>query len=201
MSISTISICNEALALIGCRLITDLDDTQKEEARFCKALFPGVRDQVLRVFPWRCAVHRQSVPAETAAPLWGYARRFPRPTDPYCLRVLKVHDPMDPDGDGHDFQVTGNYIESDCDSPAMVEYIMRLTDSTRMDSLLASAVSALLAAKLAYKLSANNTTRENMMLIYKEELLAARSISESEQNTGTQDENRRRGNAWLTARS
>lgn len=201
MSISTISICNEALALIGARLITDLDDTQKEEARFCKTLFPGVRDQVLRMFPWRCAIHRQSVPAESTAPLWGFAYQYPLPTDPYCLRVLKLHDPADPEGDGYDFQVTGRRVETDAESPIMVEYIKRITDSSQIDSLLAEAISAMLAAKLAYKLSANNTTRETMMVLFNQALAVGRSMSEAEQNTSGQDETRRRSNSWLTARA
>ena len=62
MTISTVSICNRALDLLGADPITSLEDGSKA-ANLCQRNFEPSADSVLRLYPWNAALRRARLPA------------------------------------------------------------------------------------------------------------------------------------------
>ncbi len=59
-------------------------------------------------------------------------------------------------------------------------YISRITDPNEYDELLRETLSAALGADIAYAVTSNNTTSQNMILSYQEKLKDARFVDSTE---------------------
>lgn len=187
---SVVSLCNAALLSIGADTITSLTE-DSDEAAFCNARYEQVRDAVLRAHPWNCAVRRAGLSRDASAPAFGYAYRYLLPTQPYCLRVLKVFGE-----ETHGWRLTaGRYLETDHPT-AQIEYIARVSEVSGYDPLLAEAIAARLAAEAAFKLVQSNSQREAQWSLYLNKLAEARSIDAREGN-----DFRPSDEAWLTVRN
>ena len=148
MAISTVSICNRALDLLGADPITSLEDGSKA-ANLCQRNFEPSADSVLRLYPWNAALRRARLPALSDAPAWGYLYQYQLPQGPepaFCLRLLEIDN-------GSDYRVEGRRILADYAAPLDILYIGRVTDTTVFDPLLAEAVAAKLAVHLAGNLT------------------------------------------------
>ena len=86
---SDVSVCNEALLLLGDKTISSLSDTSTE-GKICNAMYDSCRQDLLRKHPWNFAIERVSLAALGAAPEFRYDYQYQAPSD--CLRLLTVHD-------------------------------------------------------------------------------------------------------------
>ena len=155
MAISTVSICNRALDLLGADPITSLEDGSKA-ANLCQRNFEPSADSVLRLYPWNAALRRARLPALNEAPGWGYLYQYQLPQGPepaFCLRLLEVDN-------GTDYRVEGRRILADYAAPLDILYIGRIVDVASYDSLLAEAVAAKLAVHLAGNLTESGSRIE-----------------------------------------
>ena len=126
-----------------------------KNARLCNSRYTQVRDSVFRSHPWNClqAKSRTSI-NQLDTPAWGYSFKYDLPGD--CLRLLRI---LDYDSD---HKVEGRSILSN-NSSMKILYISRVTDPNQYDENLRETLSAALAADIAYAITSNNTTQQNMI--------------------------------------
>ena len=176
---SVVDICNEAMDFLGAATIASLTENSKE-ARLCARRFETVRDQVLRAYPWNCAIARAELAKDSEAPAFGFNSQFTLPTDPFCLRVISFWDRnVNSDVAAYDtqimFKVEGRKILTDEDTCRIV-YISRLEDTELYDALLSSAMASKLAAEVAYAITGSNSVAQQMIAVYQSALKEARSM-------------------------
>lgn len=175
MAKSVIEICNNALQDLGEDLIMSLNDECKA-ARLCNQRWAGVRDAVLRAHVWKCCSGQAELAAVGGLSGWRWESRFALPTD--CLRVVRVA------GSGGAevvrWEVQGRVILCNEAAPVFIAYVRREIDPKQYDSLLSEALSARLAACLAYPLSGSTSLSETFWRIYQEKLSEARGIDARE---------------------
>jgi hypothetical protein len=167
---STVDICNGALNQLGATTILSLTEDSKN-ARLCNSRFTQVRDAVFRSHPWNCLQTRVELASSTTAPAWGFSYKYDLPGD--CLRLLKI---LDYDSN---YKVEGRSILSN-NSSMKILYISRVEDPNQYDELLRETLSAALGADIAYAITSNNTTSQNMIVNYQEKLKDARFVDSTE---------------------
>lgn len=84
-----VSICSNALRKLGDSPITSLTENS-ERARLCNALYEPARDSLLRSHAWNFAITRAALSQISSTPAFEYSHQYALPTDPFCLRVLKM---------------------------------------------------------------------------------------------------------------
>ena len=174
---STVDICNGALNQLGATTILSLTEDSKN-ARLCNSRYTQVRDALFRTHPWNCLQTRLELAASTITPAWGFTYAYTLPTN--CLRLLRV---LDYDSN---YKVEGRKILSNA-STMKILYISRITDPNEYDELLRETLSAALGADIAYAVTSNNTTSQNMILSYQEKLRDARFVDSTEGYNVDQD--------------
>ena len=189
---SETDICNWALSELGVATIANLDENS-QAARVCNVRYEAVRDEVLRAFPWNCAQKRATLGQDSDSPSFEYDYSYALPSD--CLRCRYLVDSANNIiGDDYPWRIEGRHILTDLSEVNLV-YTYRLTVVDDMDSLLRAAISARLAAEIAYPLTKSNSLQEVKFKFYLMKLVEAEH--------GNAQEGRPRKEAtdpWLTAR-
>jgi hypothetical protein len=169
---SEVEIINSALNMIGASNIISRGEDSKS-ARVTNQRFDAVRDAVFRAHPWNCLVTRVTLAADSTAPTFTWANAFTLPTDPYCLRVLRL-DYLD-----IEFRVEGRKIVCD-ESTVNLMYLGRVTDPNEWDTLLHEAIAARLAADISFALVQSTSLTQGMFALYEQKLSEARFVDASE---------------------
>lgn len=167
-----VSICSNALRKLGDASITSLTEDSKR-AILCNALYAETRDAVLRAYPWNFAIARQALALNSTAPAFEFGSNFTLPTDPYCLRALKMY------GSDQEWKVEGRKLLTN-DTAVNLVYIARITDTAEFDTLFIQTLEARLAAEMAYAITGNNTLRVDFFAEYEDKLKEARSMDAQE---------------------
>ena len=174
---STVDICNGALNQLGATTILSLTEDSKN-ARLCNQRYTQVRDGVFRSHPWNCLQKRIELAADTTAPAWGFSYAYTLPSD--CLRLLRI---LDYDSN---YKVEGRKILSNTSSMKIL-YVARVTDPNEYDELLRETLSAALGADIAFGITSNNQTSQNMYQLFQEKLRDARFVDSTEGQNIEQD--------------
>ncbi len=174
---SVVDICNGALNQLGASTILSLTEDSKN-ARLCNSRYTQVRDALFRTHPWNCLQTRLELAASSDSPAWGFTYAYTLPAN--CLRLLRV---LDYDSN---YKVEGRKILSNA-STMKILYIARITDPNEYDELLRETLSAALGADIAYAVTSNNTTSQNMIVSYQEKLRDARFVDSTEGQNVEQD--------------
>ncbi|MGE4553797.1 MAG: hypothetical protein AB7D57_11830 [Desulfovibrionaceae bacterium] len=175
MATSVIEICNNALLDLGEDTITALTDNSRA-ARLCNQRWPAVRDAVLRAHPWNCCMAQAELAAAGSAPLWRWDWQYPLPAD--FLRVVLLTNALQ--RSITEWEVQGRHAYCDEPAPLFLAYVRRETDPQKYDALLSEALSARLAATLAYPLSGSSSLAEGFWKLYQEKILEARGVDARE---------------------
>jgi hypothetical protein len=173
---SEVDIINSAMNMIGASNIISRGEDSKA-ARVSNQRYDSIRDAVLRSHSWNCAVTRVSLAADSDTPAFDWAYQFTLPTDPFCLRVLRL-DHLD-----IDHRVEGRKIVTD-ESTINLVYIARITDPNVFDTLLVEAISARLAADVSFTLSQSTSLTQSMYALYDTKLKEARFVDATEGTPG-----------------
>jgi len=168
---SDIDIVNGALARLGEQAILSLADPSPP-GRLASRTYNDIRDALLREFPWNFATKRASLAADTAAPLWGFARSFTLPSD--NLRLIDVNNTSD-----QEWNNEGGKIVTDMTAPLEIRYIA-LVPVDSMDSTFREALSARLAMEWAEPLAQTSTVVSQMSSFYVNKLQVARAADGQE---------------------
>ena len=174
---SIVGICNGALNQLGATTILSLTEDSKN-ARLCNSRFTQVRDALFRTHPWNCLQKRIQIAADSTAPAWGFKFAYTLPAD--CLRLLKI---LDYDSN---YKVEGRKVLSNTETMKIL-YVARVTDPNEYDELLRETLSASLSADIAFAVTSNNTTSQNMYQLYQEKLKDARFVDSTEGQNIDQD--------------
>lgn len=149
MAYSDVGIVNLAAVIMGQQRISDFGEASKL-ARLANEHYTTIRDALLRSYVWSFATKRQSLPASGTAPEYGYAYKFPLPSD--NLRLLQVGEfYVGPDlsdyrnADTSEYKLESKHILSNQSGPLKIRYIRRVEDPNEFDA----AFVPMLAAKLA----------------------------------------------------
>lgn len=173
---SKTSICNGALLLLGSDGIGSLnDDTDK--ARACNQAFSSSLDTALQAYPWNFAVRRVTLTQNATAPDFGFAYAYDLPNNPYCLRVLRAHEPRIV------FKREGRQLLSDSGT-LKIKYIARIESVSEFSALFREALEHFLAWKICYAITGSTSLRESLMGAYEAILADAEDIDTQE---GTED--------------
>ena len=183
---SVVDICNSALNLLGASTISALTDDSKN-ARLCNQRYEPIRNRVFRSHAWNCLTKRVQLAKDSAAPVVEYTNQYTLPAD--CLRVLKVHTgTTDSIKSTIDYAVEGRKIKTD-EGTVFLVYIALITDPNEYDTYFNEALSAALAADLAYAITNNATLSNNYQAIAEERLREARFVDATENSLGTVESN------------
>ena len=174
---STVDICNGALNQLGATTILSLTEDSKN-ARLCNSRYTQVRDAVFRSHPWNCLQKRIELAVDTTAPAWGFSFAYTLPSD--CLRLLRILDYES------NYKVEGRKILSNTSSMRIL-YIARVTDPNEYDELLRETLSAALGADIAFGITSNNQTSQNMYQLFQDKLRDARFVDSTEGQNIDQD--------------
>lgn len=170
---SQVDIANLALTKLGDIQITTFDD-DSAHARVVKLLYPRVIDASLRDHKWRFAVRQAALAQLVGQPIWRYQYRYQLPTDPYCLRILRVSTEDPAQGNNTPWEIQGREILTDAPS-VNIEYIARITDPQAWDVMFLDAVVERLASELAIPIMNTPTVRGQLLQAYAMKLDAAKS--------------------------
>lgn len=164
---------NHALGMIGINPVANIDDlgTIPETG---KRMFNAVSDSVLRSRPWNCALRRQTLNVVTNPADIEFSHAFQLPTDPYCLRVIRIADLSA----RHRFRVEGRLLLTD-QSSVKILYIARVPVSD-YDPLLFDAVATRLGSELAGPLARDFSMAKNLLEVYLEKFAEAAGVDDAE---------------------
>ena len=154
MSTATaVSICSNALLMLGSQTINDFDDMMNlDRAKLCANLYPTVRDDMLRSHPWNCAIKRAVLSPDAVAPAFGYDHSFELPSD--FLRVVEVGT----SGSQIDYLVEGRTVQANT-TVLELRYVFRNEVESTWDSTLVKVVTLAMSAALAYPVT-QSTAKE-----------------------------------------
>ena len=183
---SVVDICNSALNLLGATTISALTDDSKN-ARLCNQRYEPIRNRIFRSHAWNCLTKRVQLAQDSDAPVVEYTYQYTLPSD--CLRVLKIHtgttDSIESD---IDYAVEGRKIKTD-EGTVYLVYIAIDTDPNTYDTYLQEAISAAIAADIAYAITNNATLAKNYQATADERLREARFIDATENSLDTVESN------------
>lgn len=152
MSVTPVSICSNALLMLGDSPIASLDD-DTDRARIASNLWEPVRDFVLRSHPWNCAIKRVSLSPDVAAPAFDWAYQYTLPDD--YLKALSIGE----QGREGEYRIEGRKLLAD-DNPLLLRYVFKNTNTGSYDSMLVWALTCCMRAVFAYPITQSGSMEE-----------------------------------------
>ncbi|WP_256666414.1 hypothetical protein [Pseudomonas sp. FSL R10-2964] len=195
MSMATgVSICSNALLMLGAQTINDFaDQLNLDRAKLCANLYPTVRDDMLRSHPWNCAIKRAVLAPDAVAPAFGYTHSFELPAD--FMRVLEVGT----NGSQIDYLVEGRTIQADT-TVLELRYVFRNEVENTWDAHLVKLVTLGMAAALAYPVTQSSALQQSFEQKLEMTLKRARAVDGQEDPPQTLGDERllraRFGGGW-----
>lgn len=169
--VAKINIYNDAIALVGGRLITSLSEDTNERI-YCDVFYDKARQQTLVMHPWNFAVKRAELAEDVSAPAFGYDKQYVLPSD--CLKVIATENelsplvPLGPGFNGYltvsfrdttakdDYKIEGRRLLTN-DESVKILYLYDVDDASLFSSPFRSILSYNLAIAISYKVSQSTT--------------------------------------------
>lgn len=186
MAASKTSIANRCLAKIGETRVSNIANDSSKKALTINEMWDQVRDALMKSYPWNFAVKRTSLALDGTSPKWEYNNRYLFPVD--FLSLLEIR--RDPE-----FEIIGNYIETNEGAPLKIKYIARIEDVGLWDAMFNEAMAAQLAVETVEAITQSNTKKQ-ILIAERDQVIsrayAADAIQEAPQN--------RAADEWLLSR-
>ena len=148
MALSALALCARALLKIGAQPIASLDDGTAE-AEVAANLYPGIRDALLSLHPWRFATGQATLPQLAAKPVADFLHAFQLP--PGFLLALSAGYPLR--SRGLHYRILEDRLH--CNAQQVVlTYIFR-PDESAFPAYFAAALATRLAAEFCIPLTAD----------------------------------------------
>lgn len=175
MSMATgVSICSNALLMLGSQTINDFaDQLNLDRAKLCANLYPTIRDDMLRAHPWNCAIKRAVLAPDAVVPAFGYSHSFELPAD--FLRVLEV-------GSRNaqiDYLVEGRTLQANT-TVLELRYVFRNEVENTWDAGLVKLLTLAMAAALAYPVTQSSALQQSFEQKLEMALKRARAVDGQE---------------------
>ena len=164
-----VSICNQAIDLVGGNRIITIDDENSKEATICKAMYNDVRDLVLEDADWTFATKRYLLTPEVEAPAWGYSNQFT--IIPEILRVINAANNADNlNGDSDlDWRREGNLILCNISTNLYIKAIRQITDESKFSAGYTQTFIYKIASHLAIPIAGSRTLHDDMVAMYEKQ--------------------------------
>lgn len=188
--VSVTDICNMALSHLGIgKEIGNIETDDDEEAAAFNRFYENCRDILLRDFPWPFAMVTADLGLVEEDPTeeWAYSYRYPS----NCLKLKRIQSGIR--NDNQDSRIPyrvsrddgGLLLYTDLED-AVIEYTFRETDPGRFPPEFVSALSFLLAFKMAPRLTAGDPFKlgDRAYQMYQVEIGKARASAGNEEVPG-----------------
>lgn len=152
---SQVDIINMALSRLAATRITSLDDGTVSSQQ-AAAIWDLTTEYVQSMGPWPCNKFRAILAQSSLVPGFGYRFQYQLPTNPQCLRVLRVNE--DVMGD-IPYQIENGFLLTD-EGAIGILYCGLVTDPGSYDPFLKQAIVDHLVAELAYKITGSKDTAQ-----------------------------------------
>jgi hypothetical protein len=185
MSVTPVSICSNALLMLGDNPIASFNETG-DRARLASNLWDSARDYVLRKHPWNCAIKRVILSPDVTAPAFDYAYQFTLPAD--WLRTLSVGY----EGERPDYKLeasdTGQKLLMQ-ENVCRLRYVFRNETPTTWDASLVFVMTRVMRSLFAYPITQSGSMEQLIEQVLRESLREARAIDGSEDEPYAMDDN------------
>lgn len=168
MTATKVSVCNEALNLIGAQSILSFDD-ETPNARRCAVLYDQTRKALFRLHPWSFAKKRTQLAPTATHPSFGYAHAFALPRD--FERLLSAGTT--------DFEIEDRHILANTNLINLI-YVYDNDNEQLWDSLFRECMIFYMASKLAKAITGSNTEADSSWQKLQQTLKQARAINAQE---------------------
>ncbi len=176
MADSDTDLCNLALRKLREQPIAALTQ-DREAARLCNQFYADARDHLLALHPSNFAMARQRLGQNAAPPAFGWRYGYSLPTDPYCLKAVKVYR----NGAYHErFAVEGRDLLCDLDNDVHLLYVARVTDVVSFPPTFVNALATFLACKLSFALTRDKKLEAQMEARFRKDWREHRAVDGSE---------------------
>jgi len=179
--VSDVLICNMALSKLGAERVSNIENPQTDVEVLCSIYYDITVDEVLRSHEWNCAIYRQRLaPVSSGDANYlltdsdDFDYQYQLPTNPQCLRPLNL-----PNAPTAKYVIEGDYLLTN-ESEVVLRYIKHVSDPTKLDVLLVKAIAYRLAADLAVEITNSVSKRNDMMILYEDQLLRAKGVNDLE---------------------
>lgn len=157
---SKVSICSNALLLLGAQTINALDENN-DRARTMANLYPFVRESVLRMHPWNCAKRRVLLSPLAEAPAFDWSYQFALPGD--WIRTIQVGYLRTSSAgawiEGNDYLTEVGRILGNMNSLPLI-YVSNLTEEAQFDAQLTYAMTVAMSAAAAYTITKSTSQQQ-----------------------------------------
>lgn len=186
------SITNLALVRLGAARITNLDTEESENAAKVRAVFPFLRDEVLRSHSWNFAIRRINLNLTTDVVLYGFLNAFQIPGN-----VLRILPPSTGTSSNRQtqYKIEEDKVLSD-DTTFQCRVIIRIEDTTKWDAAFVEVFATRLQAELAYAIVNNRALAADLFNLYIGKLRAVKAYDAMEDTPDQLD-----ANLWIEQRS
>ncbi|WP_343561724.1 hypothetical protein [Kiloniella sp. b19] len=167
---SKVALCNDALLLLGDKIITDLNENTPQ-ARACKTVYDGALRTLLVSWPWGCAIRRALLPQSAEQSAFGTSNAYLRLPDD--LKLLPLTENGERDGEPVPYSIEGRFVHTTLEAPLRVRYITSLLEPVDMPPALYDCLAALLAVRLSEKLTGSKNKLNSMNAIYQQRMREA----------------------------
>lgn len=167
---TALDIANRALTLIGGRTILSLTEGNKE-ARLCNDSFDSCRAAVLRAYPAKFSITRDTLTITEEAPKFGYANSFELPDN--FIRLISLNE-----GD-ESYEIEGGFILSDS-SELRIRYVWDFKGPNYPDPIWNEALAIYLAWSISYALTQSGELRDRLWQDYTQVMKMARWANATE---------------------
>jgi len=176
VTISDVSICNQALIALGGTTITSLEERTKN-ARICNATYEQTRNNVLTDHIWTFAQKRAELTDLDEEPEWTddlMTVTYEKPDDCLKINFVNIQSAI--------VKIEGDEILSNV-SGLKVKYTYEVTDPTTFFPKFVEALVARLAAEMAYAVTSSRSLADSLFTIYYEKKLPRAISADSQQGT------------------
>lgn len=174
---SEVAIANRALIKLGAAMIISLEDDDPKAVAL-NASFGIVRDAELRRHRWRFSLARHSLPADAAAPGFGFAYSYTLPTG--CLRIIQIGEydfgPNLSDyrsAPTHLWSIEGRAILTSLPAPLKVRTIQQITDTALFDACFVESFASRLAFECCERITQSDSKKQLAWADYKNSIREA----------------------------
>lgn len=171
-----------ALQQIGAATITStiLEADSTDSARKINVVYNLVLDEVLSSGAWSTAKFDAELTRDLSTPLFDYSYQYHLPTDPFCLKVLRLNGAEG--NKGVKYEVQNRLLLTD-ESTAKIKYIGRLTDAEIFGVYLTIAFAFKLAVTIVIPITKSRSLYDDLSERYEKIILPHCILRDNQQGS------------------
>ena len=187
---SVVDICNIALQKLGAGKITSLSQ-DTTNARACATAYEHCKKAALENHPWRFAVKRASLAADSPDPDWGKSAGYELPAD----YVRLVNDYPEFNSADRDYEIEGRKIFSNRSAPLEIRYVHNVEDASLFSPLFCEVLACDMADQMCEALTQSNSKKASISSDKEEAIAKAKKA-----NAFVRPPQRMPTDEWITGR-